>query len=139
MVSSEQYGPPWSISTGLSSQETAERLSKYGPNDPTPVKRGVAVVELLLLFLNPPVIILLVASLVFFLLGDAADAAIILVILLLGVSINFFQIYRSRRAIDKLQENVTLTATVLRDREWQDIKRHEGVPGNRSSRTAFLP
>jgi P-type Mg2+ transporter len=49
---------------------------------------------------------------------------------LLGVSINFVQTYRSQRAIDKLRENVTPTATVLRDRRWQEINRHEVVPGD---------
>jgi hypothetical protein len=53
IVSSEQYRSPSSKSTGLSSQQAAEHLSKYGPYDPTPVKRGVAVVELLPLSLNP--------------------------------------------------------------------------------------
>ena len=83
---------------GLSSQEAAERLSKYGPNDPAPVKRGAAVIELLILFVNPLVVILLVASVVSFLLGNVTDAVIILVMVLLGVSINFVQTYRSRRA-----------------------------------------
>jgi len=49
---------------------------------------------------------------------------------LLGVSINFVQTYRSHRAIAKLRENVTPTATVLRDDTWQEIKRHEVVPGD---------
>lgn len=80
---------------GLSSQEAADRLNQYGPNDPTPAKRGAAVMELLVLFLNPLVIILLVASLVSFLLGDTPDAGIILVIILLSISINFFQTYQS--------------------------------------------
>ena len=115
---------------GLSSQEAAERLSKYGPNDPAPVKRGAAVIELLILFVNPLVVILLVASVVSFLLGNVMDAVIILVMVLLGVSINFVQTYRSRRAVDKLRENVTPTATVLRDGRWQEIKRHEVVPGD---------
>ena len=115
---------------GLSSQEAAERLSKYGPNDPAPVKRGAAVIELLLLFVNPLVVILLIASVVSFILGNATDAVIILVMVLLGVSINFVQTYRSQRAIDKLRENVTTTATVLRDGNWQEIKRREVVPGD---------
>ncbi len=115
---------------GLSSQEAAERLSKYGPNDPAPVKRGAAVIELLLLFVNPLIVILLIASVVSFILGNATDAVIILVMVLLGISINFIQTYRSQRAIDKLRENVTPTATVLRDGNWQEIKRHEVVPGD---------
>ena len=55
---------------------------------------------------------------------------IILVMVLLGVSMNFIQTYRSQRAIDKLRENVTPTATVLRDGNWQEIKRREIVPGD---------
>jgi P-type Mg2+ transporter len=115
---------------GLSSQEAADRLSQYGPNDPTPIKGGAAVMELLVLFLNPLVIILLVASLVSFLLGDAADAGIILVIVLLSISINFFQTYQSQRAVEKLREHVTPTATILRDGEWREIKRQLIVPGD---------
>ena len=115
---------------GLSSQEAAARLSQYGPNDQTPTKRGTSVRELFVLFLNPLVIILLIASLASFLLGDATDSAIILVLVLLGVSINFAQTYRSQKAIDRLRENVTPTATVLRDGVWQEIKRREVVPGD---------
>ncbi|HXJ16789.1 MAG TPA: magnesium-translocating P-type ATPase [Candidatus Polarisedimenticolia bacterium] len=115
---------------GLSSQEAAALFSQYGPNDPAPVKRGAAVLELLLLFLNPLVIILLVACLASFILGQTTEASIILVIVLLGVAINFFQTYRSERAIARLRENVTPTATVLRDGTWQEINRHEVVPGD---------
>ena len=115
---------------GLSSRDAERRLLQYGANDPTPAKRGAAVVELLVLFFNPLVIILLVASLVSFLLGDAADAGIILVIVFLSISINFSQTYRSRRAVEKLREHVTPTATVLRDAKWCEIKRQEIVPGD---------
>ena len=55
---------------------------------------------------------------------------IILVLVSLGVSINFVQTYRSQKAIDKLRENVTPTATVLRDEMWQEIRRREVVPGD---------
>src|SRR6266704_801675 len=101
--------------TGLSSQEAIERLTQFGPNEPAPIKRGAAISELLLLFFNPLVIILLIASLVSLILGNAADAVIIFVLVLLGVSINFAQTYRSQRAIARLREGVTPTATVLRD------------------------
>ena len=115
---------------GLTSAEAAQRLSQYGPNDPTPVRRGAAVLELLILFLNPLVVILLFAGLVSFLLGNEVDAAIILVMVLMGVSINFVQTYRSQRAIAMLRERVVTTATALRDGNWKEIKRHEVVPGD---------
>jgi Mg2+-importing ATPase len=76
------------------------------------------------------VVILLIASLASFVLGDEADAIIILVIVLLSVAINFVQTYRSQRAIRKLREIVTPTATALRDGEWKEISRIDVVPGD---------
>lgn len=113
---------------GLTSQEAQERLSRHGPNDPTPVRRGALIQELLILFVNPLVIILLIAGIASGLLGQKVDAGIIIVMVLLGVSINFWQTYRSQKAIQKLREHVSLSATVLRDGKWQEIKRHEVVP-----------
>ncbi len=113
---------------GLTSQEARERLSEYGPNDPTPVRRGALLQELLTLFVNPLVILLLGAAIASGLLGQKADAGIIIVLVLLGISINFAQTYRSQRAIERLREHVSLSATVLRDGTWQEIKRHEVVP-----------
>jgi len=118
------------VSAGLSSREAAERLKQFGPNEPALKKRSGPILELLLLFLNPLVIILLIASAASFALGDATDATVILVIISLGVAINFIQTYRSQKAIEKLRENVTPTATVLRDGKWQEIKRREIVPGD---------
>ncbi|MDE3111249.1 MAG: HAD-IC family P-type ATPase, partial [Acidobacteriota bacterium] len=116
---------PW---PGLTSDEAAERLARFGPNDPTPVRRGALAIEILLLFLNPLVVILLVAALISGVLGERVGAAIIAIIVFLSIAINFAQTYRSRRAISRLREHVSLTATVLRDGQWQEIKRHEIVP-----------
>ena len=115
---------------GLSSEEAADRLKQFGPNEPAAKKRGGPFLELLQLFLNPLVVILLIAAGASFALGDRTDAIVILVIICLGVAINFIQTYRSQKAIDKLRENVTPTATVLRDGTWQEIKRREVVPGD---------
>lgn len=115
---------------GLTSEEAAARLLEHGPNEPAPVSRASVVREFAILLLNPLVSILLVASLASFLLRDATDATIILVIVLLSAAINFAQTYRSRRSIEKLRENVTPTATVLRDGNWCEIARRSVVPGD---------
>jgi P-type Mg2+ transporter len=94
------------------------------------VARGAIARELLALFLNPLTIILLLAAGISAILGQRVDAGIIIVIVVLGVSINFAQTYRSQRAIEHLREHVSLTATVLRDQTWQEIKRYEVVPGD---------
>jgi Mg2+-importing ATPase len=121
---------PASQLTGLTSREAEELLTQYGPNDPTPVRHGALAAELLVLFLNPLVIILLVASGASAVLGQPLDAAIIFVMVVLGVTINFVQTYRSQCAIQRLREHVSLTATALRDGTWQEILRHEIVPGD---------
>ena len=113
---------------GLTSDQAAEALARFGPNDPTPVRRGALAIEILLLFLNPLVVILLVAALISAVLGEPIGAAIIAIIVFLSIAINFAQTYRSRRAIDRLREHVSLTATVLRDGQWREIRRHEIVP-----------
>jgi Mg2+-importing ATPase len=115
---------------GLSSEEAARRLAEFGPNDPAHSKRSSTFIDLLLLFFNPLVMILLIAALASFVLGDRADATIILVIILLSVSINFAQSYRSQKAIDRLRDRVSTTATVLRDGKWGEVRRREIVPGD---------
>jgi P-type Mg2+ transporter len=115
---------------GLSQQEAEERLHKFGPNDPSPRKRGALLAELASLFLNPLVIILLVAIVISAAVGQVTDAAIIFVIAMLSVAINFVQTYRAEISVRKLREHVSLTATVLRDGTWLEVGRENVVPGD---------
>jgi P-type Mg2+ transporter len=115
---------------GLTQREAEERLRQVGQNDPSPRKRGALLIELLVLFLNPLVIILLIAILISIAVGHVTDAAIIFVIMMLSVVINFIQTYRSERSVRKLREHVSLTASVLRDGNWQELRRENVVPGD---------
>lgn len=115
---------------GLSSHEAEERLTQYGPNDPSPPVHRSELLEFLRLFLNPLVIILVVASIVAAILGELLNAGLIVGIVLVGTGINFVQTYRSKRAVDLLRARVAPTATVLRDGNWQEIHRSEVVPGD---------
>jgi Mg2+-importing ATPase len=118
------------VGSGLSSGEAKRRFSEYGPNDPAPSKKRFALAKLLLLFFNPLAIVLLVAAVLAAFLGQGIDSTIIIVVLTLGNTINFWQTYRSERAIQRLREVVMSTASVLRDGDWQEIPRHEIVPGD---------
>ena len=114
--------------SGLTSREAEQALVQYGPNDPTPTRRHSIIRELLLLFLNPLIIILVIAGVVSAFLGELISAGIIIAMVLLGIAINFVQTYRSQRAVEQLRKHVMPTATVLRDRQWQDIHREDVVP-----------
>jgi len=115
---------------GLTDEEAAQRLREFGPNDPAPRRHGELVFELLLLFVNPLVVILLIASILSAVLGQRADAVIIFVIAMSSVAINFFQTYRSGKAIRRLRERVSLTANAFREGAWRDVRRDEIVPGD---------
>jgi len=115
---------------GLTTEEAQRRLAIYGPNDPARRKGRSLLAEVLPLFSNPLVLILLVASGVAASLGEIVNATIIAVIVFLSAAINFFQTYRSRRAIERLRAQVGITATVLRDGVWVEAPRREVVPGD---------
>lgn len=121
---------PETRDTGLTSLEAEARLKQFGPNDPTPAGRRSVFAELLLLFVNPLVIILLIAAGISGFIGQMLDAVIIVGMVLTGVSINFYQTYRSTIAIENLRARVAPTATVLRDGRWQEIDRKQLVPGD---------
>ncbi len=123
----EQLG---SSESGLSTQEARLRLEKFGPNEPTIVHRTASIRQLLVFFANPLVIILLIASLVSAFLGEVINASIIIAMVLLSVALNFFQTFRSQRAVEQLRAGVALTSSVLRDGAWVELPRHELVPGD---------
>ena len=117
-----------SASGGLTSEEAAGRLEQYGPNDPAPAQRHSPVLEFIRLFLNPLVLILLMAAGCSIFLGDVTDAGIILFIILLSNILDFVQTHKSQTAVEQLQQRVAPTATVLRDGQWQEIRRINVVP-----------
>jgi Mg2+-importing ATPase len=115
---------------GLSSEEARLRLAATGFNEPASPRKLGPVLEFLRFFANPLVVILLIASLISAFAGDRANAVIITVIILMSVTLNFVQTYRSQRALERLRSEVSPTATVMRDGEWQEIPRREIAPGD---------
>jgi Mg2+-importing ATPase len=115
---------------GLTTQEANERLEKYGPNEPTRAQRSAALQQLLVFVVNPLVAILLIASIVSAVLGEVINASIIISMVLLSIALNFFQTYRSQRAVERLRAGVALTSSVLRDGNWVELPRRVLVPGD---------
>jgi magnesium-transporting ATPase (P-type) len=125
-ITMDSVRPP-SANRGLSQREAEGHLRQVGPNDPSPRKRGALLIELLVLFLNP--LILLIAVLFSIVVGQVTDAAIIFVIAMLSVVINYIRTHRSERSVRRLR-HVSLTASVLRDGNWQELRRVVVVPGD---------
>ncbi len=119
-----------SLPAGLTSAEAADRLAKFGPNEPVVSRRYSAAREFFSTLTSPLVLILLVAAAISIFVGQKVDATIIIAMVLIGVVINFAQSHRSQVAAMKLRDQVSPTATVLRDGEWRELPRREVVPGD---------
>jgi P-type Mg2+ transporter len=124
------FGRLDSSERGLDSTQAEQRLSEFGPNEAAEAQRTRALIEFLHFCTNPLVLILLAASVVSVFVGQLADALIILTIVVLSIALNFFQTYRSDRAVRRLREQVAPTATVLREGRWIELGRRELVPGD---------
>jgi Mg2+-importing ATPase len=120
---------PWS-GRGLSEAEAQHRLDQVGFNDPVPVRSGGPLAQFLHFCTNPLVLILLVASGISALLGQIIDSSIIAAMVVLSIVLNFFQAYRSGRAVEELRNQVAPSASVLRDGVWVELPRRQLVPGD---------
>ncbi|HVN64596.1 MAG TPA: magnesium-translocating P-type ATPase [Candidatus Binataceae bacterium] len=116
--------------TGLSSADAAIRLEENGPNEPAPHRASGPLREFLRFCGNPLVLILLVAAALSGALGQVADAVLIALMIAISIVLNFFQAYRSERAVQRLRQQVAPTATVLRDGRWAELPRRQIVPGD---------
>ncbi len=102
-------------SDGLTSDEAAQRLSRYGSNHIAAPGRGSASLRFIRRFGNPLLMVLLVASAISAATGDVASFVIIAVIILLSVLLDFIQEGRAQSAVEALRAQVALRSDVRRD------------------------
>ena len=115
--------------SGLTSDDAALRLSKFGPNVLS--SRTVTVFGVLGRQLrNPLLILLLLAAAVSAATGDVTDGGIIAAIVALSVGLGFVNEYRSEVAVAALHANIRHEALVWRDATAQRIDVAELVPGD---------
>ncbi|WP_454720773.1 MULTISPECIES: magnesium-translocating P-type ATPase [Cupriavidus] len=99
---------------GLSEDEAARRLQRYGPNQAERQPTRAAVLELLLKLLNPLNVLLLALALVSASISNFDAAAVIAVMVLLSVGLATVQERRSGRAAAALRAMVHTTAATQR-------------------------
>jgi Ca2+-transporting ATPase len=115
---------------GLSTDEVAVRIKKFGLNKLKKQKRTPYIVKYLIQFTDLMAIILLTASGLSLLLGSPKDALIIFVVVIANSTIGFFQEFKADRAIDALRKLVAQTATVVRGGDRVVIGATDIVPGD---------
>ena len=117
------------IKHGLSSDEAARRLERYGTNALTE-ERESPLLKFLGFFWGPIPWMIEVAAVLSAGLQRWDDFAIIVVMLLLNAGVGFWQEFKADNAIALLKQKLALTARVLRDGKWQDLSAAQLVPGD---------
>ena len=119
-----------SSATGLSADEAAARLARFGPNLLHPPEKRMLLLQFLSKFLSPLVLILLVASIVLAVTGDMTSFVIISLIVMMSVTLDFVQEHRAGKAAESLRQSVAVRVQALRDGKPLDIPIANLVPGD---------
>jgi Mg2+-importing ATPase len=115
---------------GLTHQESAARIKKYGANALARATKRNAVLLFLSSFSNPLVLILLFASVISFFLGQVVDGAIIAAIIISSATLNFIQEHKANVAAEKLKDQVSFRTTVFREGKSHEVKVEDIAPGD---------
>ena len=115
---------------GLSEDEAARRLNKYGSNESARAKRKSGLMRFLGNIKNPLVLLLLALGTVSYFTGDLRATVVIFLMVILGVVLRFFQEMRADHAAEKLQAMVSNTATLVRGGKDAEVPLKLLVPGD---------
>jgi len=114
---------------GLTNEEAAKRLARYGPNS-IEEKEESWVHRLFKRFWGPIPWMIEVAAILSALVRHWEDFAIITTLLLVNAIVDFYQESKALNAIAVLKKKLARQALVLRDGKWQNIDAKEIVPGD---------
>ena len=119
---------------GLTEDEAAARLEKFGPNQVAEEKHHSWLYRLYIAALNPLVILLsLLAIITFATANESSDyigGSVMLAMVVLGLSLRFIQETKADTAAAKLKAMIKVTATALRDGQPKEIPLRDLVPGD---------
>ncbi|KAF9579014.1 hypothetical protein BGW38_004913, partial [Lunasporangiospora selenospora] len=119
-----------SVLEGLNSQDAAERLKKYGPNE-LQGNSGVKWYKVLWhQVANALVVILLIATALAFATRDIAEGAVILAVIFMNAAIGFWQEYNAEQTMEALRNMSSPTSKVIRDEIRTTIPNNQAVPGD---------
>ena len=118
------------LDRGLTADEVARRLARFGPNVLPRTRGPGTLARLAQQFRHPLIYILLASAAVMLAVGEPVDAGVIAGIVLLNAAIGFVQESRAQQALDALAAMVRTTATVVRDGSQLRISSDGLVPGD---------
>ena len=115
---------------GLSSEEAAHRLKRFGLNELVPLRAKPIWKIFLRQFINPLILILIAAGGLTVFIKSYLDAAVILAAVILNGLIGFFQESSAEKSLNSIKKLDVKTATARRNGEWRTVPAPEIVPGD---------
>jgi Ca2+-transporting ATPase len=115
---------------GLTAEEAAERIVRYGRNELRESQRRAPWRILLDQFADFMIVVLIAAAVISGVIGEPQDTIAIIAILVLNAVIGFVQEYRAERAMAALKRIAAPNASVLRAGRRITLPAHELVPGD---------
>ncbi|WP_297526712.1 plasma-membrane proton-efflux P-type ATPase [Thiohalobacter sp.] len=116
-------------SRGLASDQVAERLRQYGPNE-IEEREEPLWHRIFRRFWGPIPWMIEIAAILSAVVGKWEDFSIILVMLLVNAGLDFMQEHRALNALKALKQRLAREARVLRDGEFHVVPVRELVPGD---------
>ncbi|MFO7607149.1 MAG: cation-transporting P-type ATPase [Desulfurivibrionaceae bacterium] len=117
-------------SDGLSQQEAASRLEKYGANRLTPPHKRGPLIRLIMQFHNVLIYVLLAAGVITALLEHWIDSGVIFGVVVVNSLIGFIQEGKAEKALEAIRNILTQHAMVLRDGKRREIPAEEITIGD---------
>ncbi|HUT28088.1 MAG TPA: cation-translocating P-type ATPase [Methanomassiliicoccales archaeon] len=126
-----------SSAQGLSVEEVARRLEKYGPNELSEGRRISPLKIFLDQFKDFMVIILIFAAIISGAIATVngsteewLDAGVILVIVIINATLGFLQTYRAEKTMQALKDMAAPRANVIREGREESVPSKDLVPGD---------
>ncbi len=114
---------------GLTQEEAASRLGKYGYNE-IPGKTGSPILKFLTYFWGPIPWMIMVAAILSGVLQHWEDLVVILALLVMNAIVGFREEYQAGNVIEELKRTLAIKARVKRGGAWTTVVGRELVPGD---------
>lgn len=116
--------------TGLSHEEAARRLTRYGPNEVTAERAVPLYARVVAQLRDPLIMVLLAASALTLAIGDHADSLVTALVIVANMTVGVVQEIRADQAVAALSALSAPDARVLRDGAATEVPSSAVVPGD---------
>lgn len=118
------------LEKGLTENEAANRLEKYGPNELKEEAKQSMLSKIIAQFNDFLILILIGASIVSFIVGEKIDSAVIIAIVIVNAALGLYQEGKAEKALEALQKMAAPTAKVIRNGNISEVPANTLVPGD---------